>query len=166
MLVFVTFFTHDAFASLISTSWCRHVGVCLDELLGSVAVITLINNISLVLRLFILSNFRDLIYAQSSCNTPKRKQNLKSSYDPFNALFSALVYICVCVCMCICTYCNNFTMLQFLLYFVLNKCSLSKTKVQNINNKCGVWKIALLMMYSHMKYSSVGAAVIVPVDFI
>ncbi len=56
-------------------------------------------------------------------------------------------------------------MLQFLLYFVLNKCSLSKTKVQNINNKCGVWKIALLMMYSHMKYSSVGAAVIVPVDF-
>ncbi len=38
------------------------------------AVLTLIKNISLVLRLCI---FRDLIYAQSGCNTPKRKENLK-----------------------------------------------------------------------------------------
>ncbi len=36
-------------------------------------------NFSLVLRLS-LCNFRDLIYAQSASNTPKRKENLKSHH--------------------------------------------------------------------------------------
>ncbi len=33
---------------------------------------------------FSLCNFRDLIYAQSACNTPKRKENLKSHHMTFN----------------------------------------------------------------------------------
>ncbi len=32
---------------------------------------------------FSLCNFTDLIYAQTACNTPKTKENLKSQYYPF-----------------------------------------------------------------------------------
>ncbi len=46
---------------------------------GHGRVLTLIKNISLVLD-FSLCNFRELIYAQSACNTPKRKHNLKSHH--------------------------------------------------------------------------------------
>ncbi len=44
-------------------------------------VLTLIKNISLVLRLS-LCNFRDLIYSRSACNSPKRKKNF-ASYELF-----------------------------------------------------------------------------------
>ncbi len=54
---------------------------------GRGRVLTLIKNISLVLRLS-LCNFRDFIYAQSACNTPKRKAKLEiASYDPFKNWF-------------------------------------------------------------------------------
>ncbi len=46
---------------------------------GHGRVLNLIKNISLVLD-FSLCNFRELIYAQSACNTPKRKHNLKSHH--------------------------------------------------------------------------------------
>ncbi len=43
---------------------------------GCGRVITLIKNIYICFLDFSLCNFMDLIYAQSACNTPKRKQNL------------------------------------------------------------------------------------------
>ncbi len=48
-------------------------------LAGCERVLTLIN-ISLWFWDFSLCNFRDLIYAQTACNTPKRKKNLKSHH--------------------------------------------------------------------------------------
>ncbi len=41
---------------------------------------------------FSLCNFRDLIYVRSACNTPKRKENLIASYDPFNIVTNICLY--------------------------------------------------------------------------
>ncbi len=73
----------------ISTSWRRRGGVFEWAVLGGRGrILTLIKNISLVLRLS-LCNFRDLIYAQSACNTPKRKENLKLHHmTPLKSIFS------------------------------------------------------------------------------
>ncbi len=47
--------------------------------LGGRGVLTIIKNISLGLRLY-LCNFTDCIYAQTACNTPKTKENIKSHH--------------------------------------------------------------------------------------
>ncbi len=66
----------------ISTLWRRHVFEW-TVLGGRGRVLTLIR-ISLWFWDFSLCNFRDLIYARSACNTPKRNQNLKSHHMTSN----------------------------------------------------------------------------------
>ncbi len=66
----------------ISTSWCRHVGACLNEPLwerGRILTLIKLNFFGFETCLY-KSQFRDLIYTQSACNTPKRKENLKSHH--------------------------------------------------------------------------------------
>ncbi len=59
---------------------------------GRGRVLTFIKNISLVLS---LCNFRDLIYAQSACNTPQRKGNLKSHHmTPLKESFIQTLKLC------------------------------------------------------------------------
>ncbi len=50
------------------------------------------------LNFYSLCNFRDLIYAQTACNTPKRKENLKSHMTPLSKVFvNKILHISVVV---------------------------------------------------------------------
>uniref|UniRef100_A0A672QWB9 Transmembrane protein 185 n=1 Tax=Sinocyclocheilus grahami TaxID=75366 RepID=A0A672QWB9_SINGR len=88
LLVFMPLF----FVSPVSVAACvwgfRHDRSLELEILCSVNILQFIF-IALRLDKIIswpcLCNFRDLIYAQSACNTPKRKENLKSHHmTPLN----------------------------------------------------------------------------------
>ncbi len=73
---FIAYTFGRCFANL-PTQWCRRGGVfewAALEARGQ--ILTFIKNISLVS----LCNFRDLIYAQTAYNTPKRTENLKSHH--------------------------------------------------------------------------------------